>query len=111
MGYRPRHRQLGQADAPPIGILAEPVDHAQVALKSLAGEVRALAAPVVWREGRLRAHTPGEKAVGQGAVGEHADVVAAGGRKDVPPALPPEHVVRPLARPPPAPPPPPPTPP
>jgi hypothetical protein len=57
----------GRLTPRPVGETLQPLDHRQVAAEGLAGEGRALAAPVVGVEGHRRAHPARQQPAGQSA--------------------------------------------
>jgi len=65
----------------------------QITLKALAVEDRALAAPVIGGEGRLRRECPGEQPMRQCALDEHADPMLTGIGQDLLLDLAPEETI------------------
>src|SRR5258708_32955017 len=78
LGQHPRNRQLRHAHAFMLRQALQVLYDCQIALKALAVEDRALAAPVVGGEGRLWREGTGQQSMRQRAVDEHADPMLAG---------------------------------
>lgn len=78
LGQHPCNRQLRHTHAFLLRQALQVLHDRQVALKALALEDRALAAPVIGGEGRLWREGTGEQSMRQRAVDEHADAMLAG---------------------------------